>query len=90
MQIDVNNFFYSSSGSGDIREKHIFQNQLDVYFCYSLYIKAALDLPKTVYAFVVERNLLWLNDFLSSSLDAYDYLQSAPRLGHLSTEFQIL
>ena len=36
MQIDVNNFFYSSSCSGDIREKHDFQNQLDVYFCYSL------------------------------------------------------
>ena len=34
MQIDVNN----SSGSGDIREKHKFQNQLDVYLCYSLYI----------------------------------------------------
>ena len=28
--------FYSSSGSGNIREKHKFQNQLDVYFCYSL------------------------------------------------------
>ena len=31
--------FYSSSDSGDIREKHKFQNQLDVYFCYSLYLK---------------------------------------------------
>ena len=29
--------FYSSSGSGDIRENYKFQNQLDVYFCYSLY-----------------------------------------------------
>ena len=35
--MDVNNFFFSSSGSGDIREEHKFQNQLDVYFCYSLY-----------------------------------------------------
>ena len=25
-------FFYISSGSGDIREKHIFQKQVDVYF----------------------------------------------------------
>ena len=32
--------FCSSSGSGDIREKHKFQNQLDVYFCYSLYVAA--------------------------------------------------
>ena len=30
--------FYISSGSRDIREKHKFQNQLDVYFCYSLYV----------------------------------------------------
>ena len=31
--------FYSSSGSGDIREKHKFRNQVDVYICYSLYIQ---------------------------------------------------
>ena len=31
MQIDVNNFC-SSSSSEDIREKHKFQNQLDVFF----------------------------------------------------------
>ena len=30
-------FFCSSSGSRDIREKHKFQKQLDVFFCYSLY-----------------------------------------------------
>ena len=39
MQIDLNNFFCSSSGSGDIREKHKFQKQLDVFFCYLLYIQ---------------------------------------------------
>ena len=33
--------FCSSSGSGDsICEKHIFQKQLDVFFCYSLYLKS--------------------------------------------------
>ena len=32
------NFAGPLSGSGDIREKHKFQNQLDVYFCYSLYL----------------------------------------------------
>ena len=37
MQIDVNNFFIS--GSGYIRKKHKFQNQLDVYFCYPLYLR---------------------------------------------------
>ena len=26
--------FCSSRGSGDIHEKHIFQKQVDVYFCY--------------------------------------------------------
>ena len=30
--------FCSSSGSGDIREKHKFQNQLDVFFSNSLYL----------------------------------------------------
>ena len=38
MQIAVNNFFCSSSGSGDIREKRKCKNQLDVFFCYSLYL----------------------------------------------------
>ena len=38
MDKDVNNFFCSSSGSKDICEKHKFQNQLDVFFCYSLYV----------------------------------------------------
>ena len=37
MQIDEEKIFCSSSGSEDICEKHKFQNQLDVYFCYSLY-----------------------------------------------------
>ena len=32
MQIDVNHFFVPQSGSGGIREKHKFQNQLDVFF----------------------------------------------------------
>ena len=32
MHIDVNNFFCSSSGSGDIREKPKFQKQLDLFF----------------------------------------------------------
>ena len=33
MQIDVYNFFVpASSGSEDLREKHKFQNQLDVFF----------------------------------------------------------
>ena len=35
---DVNKskyFICSSSGSGDIREKHKFQKKLDVFFCYS-------------------------------------------------------
>ena len=31
-------------GSGDIREKQKFQKQVDVYFCYSLYIGSKLVL----------------------------------------------
>ena len=31
MQIDVNYFFVAQGFSGDIREKHKFQNQLDVF-----------------------------------------------------------
>ena len=38
MQIGCKWLFRSSSGSRDIREKHIFQKQVDVYFCYWLYI----------------------------------------------------
>ena len=38
MLIDENNFFCSLSGSGYIREKRKVQNQLDVFFCYSLYL----------------------------------------------------
>ena len=30
--------FYSSSGSGDIREKQNVEKQGDVFFCYSLYV----------------------------------------------------
>ena len=40
MQIDEKTFC-SSTGSGDIRENTSFQNQVDVFYCYSraLYIK---------------------------------------------------
>ena len=38
LQINVKNFYCSSSGSGDIREKHKFQKLLDVFFCYFLYM----------------------------------------------------
>ena len=42
MLLDENNFFCSSGGSGDIREKHKFQNQLMCFFCYSLYFRMYL------------------------------------------------
>ena len=38
MQIDVNNFFFSPSGSGDKHEKQSLNKQLDSCFCESLYI----------------------------------------------------
>ena len=34
--------FYSSSASGDTREKHVFQKQVDVYFCYRLHVSYTL------------------------------------------------
>ena len=47
-------FFCSSSGSEDLREKHKFQNQLDMFFCYSLQgaIVSWTHTSKSAYYFV--------------------------------------
>ena len=53
MQININNFFYSSSGSGDIREKLKLQNQLDVVtHCMSNVVKCNKTIPGHINPFM--------------------------------------
>ena len=68
MKIDANNFFVaqlfcSSSGFGDIREKHKLQKQLDVYFCYSLYVFIMHIMCLTIFEEKAEIQLSTLNGY---------------------------
>ena len=70
-------FFCSSSGSEDIREKHMFQKQLDVFFCYSLYVSCTnlfFQLPLGVYICKEKLYIKHPNEFSSTLNQLNDIL----------------